>query len=104
MCVALRTPVQAPGQMTNAEPIATLSCRILAAAKACGVDGARLAATGERMFQVVNARAASERERGSATALCASAHNVGVDQVASGKVSCRDARAAFEEIERKFAR
>jgi hypothetical protein len=97
-------PFQAPAQMTNAETIATNGCRIFGAAKACGVDGARIAATGERMFRVVNARAASERERGSATSLCAAANNVGVEQVASGKVSCRDARAAFEEIERQLAR
>lgn len=91
-------------QMTNAETIATLGGRILGTAKACGFDGSRVARTGERVLKVVNIRSKSDRERGSATALFASAYNSGVDEVGSGRTTCRQARTAFEDIENKFSR
>lgn len=91
------------GQMTNAEAIATLTGRIIGAAKACGVDGRRLSNTGARVFALVNARAGSERERGAATALFSVAYEVGIKQVASGKIRCQDARHVFEDTEARFA-
>ena len=90
--------------LSNAETIAAGSGRIIGAAKACDVDGSRLRALGEKVFAVLNVRAKSERDQGSATGIFASTYNTGIDQVASGKIKCAAARSAFKDLELKFSK
>ena len=96
--------VPAFAQLTNAETIAGLSGRIIGAAKACGVDGNRLAKTAEKVFAVVKVRARSDKEEGAAVMLFVDAINAGGSEVTSGRSSCREARSAFSEMERKVDR
>jgi len=87
---------------SNINTIAGLSGKIVGAARACGIDGNRLATTTERVFRVINQRARSKSEAGDATLLFAKMINVGVDEIASRRTSCEQARKAFADIEQQF--
>lgn len=87
---------------TNVQTIAGFGGRIVGAARACNVDGARLRTTTEKLFAVINARSESESEIAQATGLFASTLNRGATEVANG-VPCSDAIRAYESIERRFA-
>lgn len=100
----LSTLAPAHADFSNAESLGVLGGRVIGGAKACDVDGTRLRATTEKLFAVVNVRSKTKNEASSATLLFTTAYNQGVDQIRRRDYTCRDARAAFAEIERRFAK
>jgi hypothetical protein len=101
--VVFMFPQQAFAQLSNAQTIAGLGGRILGAGKACGVDGNRLARSGEKVLTVSKARANSDRDRSAAVSLFMDAYNAGISEVSAGRTSCSTARSAVADLESKLS-
>ena len=100
LLIGLSLPADA--QLTNVQVIALNGGRVIGAAAACRLDNDRVKGVGVQLLTAISERSRSRTERERATEIYIDASALGASQVRAGRVPCRDARAALNELEKQL--
>jgi hypothetical protein len=101
--LAMLTVTRATGvDFSNSETIGLFAGQILGGAKLCGVADSRINTVRTKVFAVINARAANNKDAMSATHGFANTYLAGAQQVLDG-ADCAKVQVTFQALEQRLA-